>query len=148
MTTWKQKHDWKALKLEFFASDYDEVKGFIQDKLRKWNWNIRDKTTWRGKEKQAYKQSIIDRALEERAKKDAKDLEIPLEELKKAKKAVLWLLIRKITAVIKNEDEISVSEQERLLKMIKTELWEPTTISKNDTVLKWEPLDENLFIQN
>jgi len=144
----KQKYDWKALKLEFFASDYDEVKDFIRNKLGIYNRNAVQSTKWRAKDKQAYKQSIIDKALEERAKKDAKDLEIPLEELKKAKKAVLWLLIRKITAVIKNEDEISVSEQERLLKMIKTELWEPTTISKNDTVLKWEPLDENLFIQN
>ena len=144
----KQKYDWKALKLEFFASEYDEVKDFIRNKLGIYNRNAVQSTKGRAKDKQAYKQSIIDKALEERAKKDAKDLEIPLEELKKAKKAVLWLLIRKITAVIKNEDEITVSEQERLLKMIKTELWEPTTISKNDTVLKWEPLDENLFIQN
>lgn len=148
MANWKQKHDWKALKLEFFASDYDEVKGFIEERLRKRNGNIRNKTTWRWKEKQAYKQSIIDKALEDKAKKDAKDLEVPLEELKKAKKAVLWLLIRKISDSIKNKTDMSVAEQEKLLKMIKTELWEPTTISKNDTVLKWEPLDENLFIQN
>ena len=148
MANWKQKYDWKALKMEFFASEYEEAKGFIEDKLGKWNWNIRDKTVGWSKEKQAYKQSIIDKALEERAKKDAKDLEIPLEELKKAKKAVLWLLIKKITKVIKEEDVINVAEQEKLLKIIKTELWEPTNISKNDTTVRWEPLDESMFIQD
>jgi hypothetical protein len=124
------------------------VKAFIEQKTGKWNWNLCRRTTWRWKEKQAYRQAVIDKALQEKAEKDAKALEIPLEELRKAKKAVLWILIQKITSVIKKEDEINVFEQEKILRMIKTELWEPTNITKNDTTLKTEPLDESLFIDD
>lgn len=144
----KKTYNREALKFEFLSSDFEEVKAFIEQKTGKWNWNLCRRTTWRWKEKQAYRQAVIDKALQEKAEKDAKALEIPLEELRKAKKAVLWILIQKITSVIKKEDEINVFEQEKILRMIKTELWEPTNITKNDTTLKTEPLDESLFIDD
>ena len=144
----KKTYNREALKFEFLSSDFEEVKAFIEQKTGKWNWNLCRRTTWRWKEKQAYRQAVIDKALQEKAEKDAKALEIPLEEKKKKKKAVLWILIQKITSVIKKEDEINVFEQEKILRMIKTELWEPTNITKNDTTLKTEPLDESLFIDD
>lgn len=143
----KQKYDWKDLKLQFFQSDIDEVKEFFQRKFNVYNRNIQQNTRGWTKEKQAYKEKILQKALEKKMKEEAKNLEMPVEQLKKAKKTVLWLLMRKIQQVIDWED-INIKDQEKILKMIKTELWEPTTISKNDTTFRWEPIDESKFIQD
>ena len=142
------KHDWQQLKIEFFQSETDEVKSFLSQKWIKLNgWWIAKKTKGWWKEKQDFKDKILQRALEKQAKEEVKNLEVPIEDLKKAKKAVIWLLMKKLDTAIKWGD-ISVSEQERILKMIKTELWEPTNISKTDATIKWEPIDESLLIQN
>lgn len=144
----KQKYDWSALKLEFFNSEYDEVKEFFKQKYNVYNRNTQQNTRWRTKEKQAYKEKILAKVLEKKAKEEAKNLEIPVWKLKEAKKAVVGLLMKKISDVINEKSNLSIKDQERILKMIKTELWEPTTISKNDTTIKWEILDEKLFIQD
>ena len=141
------KYDRKALKLEFFQSDIDEVKWFFTDKKLTYNSDTRTRTKGRYNEKQERKQKILEKALERKAKEEAKNLEIPMEQLKKAKKTVLWLLMKKLQQAIETGD-INVKEQEKILKMIKTELWEPTSISKTDATIKWEPLDESLFIQD
>lgn len=144
----KQKYDRTALKLEFFQSDYDEVESYLSQKWIKRNWwGIAKQTKGRAKEKQAYKEKILEKALERRAKEEAKSLEIPMDQLKKAKKTVLWLLMKKLQQVI-DWGDINVKEQEKILKMIKTELWEPTTISKNDNTVRGVALDESLFIQD
>lgn len=143
----KQKYDWKDLKLEFFQDEIDEVKEFFQRKYNAYNRHIQQNTRGWTKEKQEYKEKILEKALEKKAKEEAKNLEISTTQLKQAKKTVIWLLMKKLKQAIETED-INVKEQERILKMIKTELWEPTNISKNDTTLRWEPLDESLFIQD
>jgi len=144
----KQKYDWIALKLEFFQSDIDEVESYLSQKWIKRNWwGIAKQTKGRAKEKQAYKEKILQQALERRAKEEAKNLEIPMDQLKKAKKTVLWLLMKKLQQVI-DWGDINVKEQEKILKMIKTELWEPTSISKNDNTVRGVALDESLFIQD
>ena len=143
----RKKYDWKDLKLHFFQSDIDEVKWFFTDKKLTYNSDTRTHTKGWYNEKQAYKEKILQKALEKKAKEEAKNLEMPVEQLKKAKKTVLWLLMRKIQQVIDWED-INIKDQEKILKMIKTELWEPTTISKNDTTFRWEPIDESKFIQD
>ena len=87
----KQKYDWAKLKLEFFQSDYDDVKSFLNTKWMLWKVSSRW-TNWWAKEKQEFKQKILDRALENNIKKQAKDLEIPMEQLSKAKKNAVSLL--------------------------------------------------------
>lgn len=144
----KQKYDWSALKLDFFNSDIDEVKEYIKHIWGNYNRNTAQATRWRAKEKQAYKEKILAKVLERKAKEEAKNLEIPVWKLKEAKKAVVGLLMKKISDVINEKSNLSIKDQERILKMIKTELGEPTTISKNDTTIKWEILDEKLFIQD
>jgi len=145
----RKRHDWQTLKLEFFQSDIDEVKSFLSQNWIKLNgWWIAIKTKNRWKEKQEYKNKVLQKALEKRAEDEAKALEIPMLELRKAKKAVLWILIKKVSQVIKDNDEINVYEQERILNMIKRELGEPTTITKNDTVIREQPLNEEDFIDD
>lgn len=143
----KQKYDWTTLKLEFFQSDIDEVKEFFQRKFNVYNRNIQQNTRGWTKEKQEYKEKILEKALERRAKEEAKNLEIPMEQLKQAKKTTIQLLMKKLQEVIETKN-YNVKELEKILKMIKTELWEPTNISKNDNTVRGVALDESLFIQD
>lgn len=144
----KTKYNRTALKLEFFQSDYDEVESYLSQKWIKRNWwGIAKQTKGRAKEKQEYKNNILQKALEKKAKEEAKNLEVSVDQLKQAKKTVIWLLMKKLKEVIEWGD-INVAEQEKILKMIKTELWEPTNISKTDATIKSNPLDESKFIQD
>lgn len=146
----KSKYDRQALKLEFFQSDIDEVERFFQDKFKtRTDGSIRKNTKGRSKEKQEYKDKILQKALERRAKEEAKNLEIPVDKLMKAKKAVIWLFMQKVEKeLLQKEPNINVKEFDKILKIIKTELGEPTNISKTDATIKAEPIDENLLIRN
>ena len=79
---------------------------------------------------------------------------MPIDQLKQAKKAVIQLLMKKLEKSIKDAEDkkkpfdVNVAEQERILKIIKTELGEPTNISKTDATIKSEPIDESLLIKN
>lgn len=145
----RSKYDWQALKLEFFQSDIDEVKSFLNDKKVTYNSVSRKYTKWWYNEKQEYKNKILQQALERRAKEEAKNLEIPVDKLMKAKKAVIWLFMQKLEKKLEEkEPDVNVKEFEKILKIIKTELWEPTNISKTDATIKTEPIDESLLIKN
>ena len=151
----KQKWDYKQLKLDFFQSDIDEVKVFIETKYGQWRWNgtLNKNTRWRWKEKQEYKDKILQKVLEKRAEEEAKSLEIPVDKLMKAKKAVIWLFMNKLNRTLEEQKtdkdaDFNVKEFEKILKVIKTELGEPTNISKTDATIKTEPIDESLLIQN
>lgn len=132
----KSKYDRPALKLEFFQSEHDEVEWFFQDKFKtKTDWSIRKNTKWRPKEKQEMKEKIVEKAIQRNAEKQAKELSVPLEDLMKWKKAVLWLLLKQVSRYVKAnkdwESDIDVWDAEKILKMFKTELWEPATIWAN-----------------
>lgn len=126
----KAKHDYPALKMEFFQSDIDEVKVFIESKFGqwKWNWNFNKNTRWWTKEKQQYKDKILAKALEKNALKQANELEVPVDTLKKAKKKAIIKIINYLNK------ELNPSDMEKVVKMIKTELGEPTTYSKNENL--------------
>ena len=143
----KQKYDYKQLKLDYFQSDFEDVKGFMESIWRSYDWNCRKQTRGWWKDKQAYKEKILQKALDKKAEEEAENLDIPTDQLLRAKKTVIWLLMKKLKESIESWN-INVSEQEKILKMIKTELWEPTNISKTDATIKSEPIDESLLIQN
>lgn len=79
---------------------------------------------------------IVEEAIKLNAEKQAKELSIPLEDLMKWKKAILWLLLKQVSKYV-NESriddwkDIDVWNAEKILKMFKTELWEPSTIWTN-----------------
>jgi len=132
----KKIHDYSALKLEFFKSDFDEVKAFITDKWLIYNSERTKRTKWRTKEKQERKKNIVEKALMKQAEKQANELSVPIEDLMKWKKAVLQLLLVQVSKFVKaNQDkkdiDIDVWDAEKILKMFKTELWEPATIWAN-----------------
>lgn len=134
----KQKHDYAALKQEFIDSEFDEVKWFITDKWLRYNSERAKRTKWRSKEKQAHKAMIVEDAIKISAKKKANELAIPMEDLMRWKKAIIWLLLQQVKKYVdesKNKDwtinEIDINNAEKILKMFKTELWEPSTIWTN-----------------
>ena len=151
----KSKYDRQALKLEFFQSDIDEVYNFLAWKFgeKTVKWNLKNKVKGWSKEKQEYKDKVLQKALEKRAKEEAKSLEIPIDQLMKAKKAVISLFMNKLNKVLAQQKtdenaDFNVKEFEKILKVIKTELGEPTNISKTDATIKTEPIDESLLIKN
>lgn len=131
------KFDYHALKLEYFASEIDEVKWFRLDKGLNYNTRVATMTKWRWEEKQKRKDWIIEKALAKRQKQLAKGLEISFDELLQAKRDIVDLLKAKLEEYFNDVDEnwkskINVKDLKTLREMTKTELWEPTTIQKNE----------------
>ena len=132
---WVQKYDYSALKLEFFQSDYDEVSAFLTNKWLTSKINRTD-TAGRSKDKKERKEKIVEKALERKQNELAKKLEIPMERLLESKKASIQLVRKKLQAIVekskKDWDVIDLKDIKTIREMSKTELWEPTTVSKND----------------
>lgn len=135
-----KKYDWSNLKLEFFQSDFDDVKSFLSHfwVTFKWGGWIAKQTKWRAKEKQEYKEKILKKALEVNAEKQAKSLELDIEVLKKGKKNGLIQIVNKLSKKDKkwNIIELSVSDLVKAINTIKVELWEPTSYNKNENLNK------------
>lgn len=142
------KYDRPALKLEFFESDFEDVQTFFQQVYNKEtanNGQIAIKTKWRAKEKQERKEKIVEKALAKRQAQLAKKMEISVDELLQAKRDIVDLLKVKLEEYFNDLDEngkskINVKDLKTLREMTKTELWEPTTIQKNEnnTQLSWD----------
>lgn len=137
------KFDYNALKLEYFASDIDEIKWFRLDKGLNYNTRVSTMTKGRGEEKKKRRDWIIEKALAKKQTELAKDLEISIDELLKAKRNVIDLLQVKLKQYLWQVNEawtIPVKDLKTLREMTKTELWEPTTIAKNEwkTEITWD----------
>ena len=65
-----------------------------------------------------------------------KKYEVPIEQLLESKLATIWLLRKKLKFFIDMKPEelgnMNMKELEKIRRMLKTELWEPTTIAKNE----------------
>ena len=143
------KYDYNALKLEYFESDIDEIKWFWIDKGLNYNSRVATLTKGRWQEKQKRKDAIIQEALEKEKKRIAKKLEIAPEDLFKTKKQAYELMKVKLNQYTKKinqakedgEEEnvpINMKDLEKIRKVAKVELWEPTVVAKNEwtTTLK------------
>ena len=137
------KFDYNALKLEYFESEIDEIKWFRLDKGLNYNTRVATMTKGRGEEKKKRRDWIIEKALAKKQTELAKDLEISIDELLKAKRNVIDLLQVKLKQYLWQVNEawtIPVKDLKTLREMTKTELWEPTTIAKNEwkTEITWD----------
>lgn len=150
-TNRKQKFDFSALKLEFYQSDYDEVKWFFVDNYQTYTARIRTNTAGWSEDKKLRKQQIMEKALAKEQEKRAKELEIPIDQLKSLKKSAILLYAKHLNKFIKDEKgtlKINVSDLDKIIKSIKVELWEPTTITKNENINKDEVIDEKDLIDD
>lgn len=132
-----KKYDYNALKLEYFMSEIPEVSRFFQDKGLTFNSRVREIVTWRSKEKQKRLDDITAKALERKKNEIAKKLEIPVEDLFKTKKQTIELMKVKLNQYLKKvnadpeEAPINMKDLEKIWKMTKVELWEPTIVAQN-----------------
>ena len=138
-----KKYDYNALKLEYFKSEISEISWFFQDKGLTFNSKVREHTKWRSQEKQKRKDAIIEKALERQKNQIAKKLEIPVEDLFKTKKQAIELMKYKLNQYAKKvnkakedgDDEdvaINMKDLEKIRKVAKVELGEPTIVAKNE----------------
>ena len=125
----KQKYNWTDLKSKFLNSDYAEVKGFLSDQWVPYNSKTKALTKWWWKEKKANDNKALEIATEESIKKHARSLEIPMDQLTIAKKNAVIKVINKMM-----EKDLDLSDLERTIKIIRTEMWLPTTYSKNENL--------------
>ena len=140
------KFDYHALKLEYFASEIDEVKWFRLDKGLNYNTRVATMTKWRWEEKQKRKNWIIEKALAKKQNELANKMEISFDDLLQAKKTIIDLLQAKLKQYAKDlnnwdwEVYVNMKDLEKIWKITKTELWEPTTIAKNEwkTEITWD----------
>lgn len=143
----KQKYDYNKIKMEFMQSDFDEVKWFIIDKWLIYNswWTTR--TKWWAKEKQKLKEKILAKATQNAINKQAKELELPMEQLTIAKKNAVVKVIQKMMG-----NDLDMTDMERAIRILRTEMWLPNSYAKNENtnidriewihiVLWWNPID-------
>lgn len=134
----QKNFDYNALKLEYFQSEIDEIKGFWVAKGLKYNSKVGEHTKGRWQEKQKRKDKILEKALERQKNKIAKKLEIPVEDLFAIKKQAIELMKAKLNQYAKKRKEnpddtpINIKDVDKIRKMSKTELWEPTIVAKNE----------------
>lgn len=130
----KRKYNYQQLKTEFFDSKFDEVKSFITDKWLTYNSERARRTKWWAKEKEELGNMVVEEALLLNAHKQAEQLEIPMETLKKAKNAAVGRVLEMLSKPKKGQKKVklSLSDIEKVLRILKTELWEPITINKNE----------------
>lgn len=131
----KTKYDWVALKQEYMLSDELEVKAFIEAKLSVWNGNCSKMTRGWVKEKQEYREDIMYKTLEQI--KDA--------EAAKNRKALIKLyeeLRRRIEGG--KVGELIYKELEAIWKILKTEIGEPTSITKTESTHQMRDSEDEL----
>lgn len=135
------KFDYSALKLEYFKSEIDEIKRFWIEKGLNYNTRVATMTKWRWQEKQKRKDAIIEKALENEKNKIAKELKLPVEDLFKTKKQAIELMKYKLNQYAKKVNEskdswedvlINMKDLEKIRKVAKVELGEPTIVTKNE----------------
>lgn len=140
--------------MEFMQSDFDEVKWFITDKWLRYNSERAKRTKWWAKEKIELKEKILIKATQNVITKQAKELEIPMEQLTIAKKNAVVKVIQKMM-----NTDLDMSDLERSIKILRTEMWLPTTYSKNENmnlekiewihiVMWWNPIDSSKSDEN
>lgn len=123
----KQKRDYKQLKVEFLKSDFDELKSFITHKWIVYNAERGRRTKWWTKEKQEMKEKILAKATQNVIEKQAKELELPMEQLTIAKKNAVVKVIQKMMG-----NDLDMSDMERAIKILRTEMWLPNSYAKNE----------------
>lgn len=132
----KQKYDYASLKAEFMQSEIEDVRNFIKQRLNQdtaINKQLATKTKWWTEEKKQYKQKLAQRAIEKTLEKQATQLsaKIPIERLIRMKTDFFDLIDQAIDWM-QQKDNVDIEKVIKWLNAIKTELWEPTTVAKNE----------------
>ena len=139
----KQKYDREKIKMEFMLSEYDEAKGFMQDKYKIYNGEIAKNIKWWWKEKQLYKSKIYADVLKKKWKETAKDIESKMERYEMLWDEILNWMEEQFQQMNEEDEEwkkrkINSNDIMNIWKIKRTEMWLPTNISKTENTNKEE----------
>lgn len=109
----KSRWNWPLLKVEFFASDFKEVKGFFQHQYGTFNSTIKHKAIGWSKEKSKFHQRTYEKAIDMLEEEQSIDLAGALRK-------ILQALINKIDTPEKAA-QLSVYELKILWEILRTE---------------------------
>lgn len=132
----KPSYNWVALKKSFFEHEWSSVSLRYREEFgkkkgsKKPNRYFSQKAKWRAEEKKKRQEEQLENA----KKKLDQNFTISTEKLKKSKDMILTIVHNRLNKHVTKEKEnkLSTRDLETLIKIIKTELWEPTTVTKNE----------------
>ena len=123
-----QKRNRNKLKQEFLETELDvSVSAFLVSKWVPNNSRSRLNTKGRTKERKEVKAKVMNRAIEKSITKQAKELEIPMNELTLAKKNAVAKVMQQIL-----DKDLDIKDLETSIKILRTEMGLPTSYSKNE----------------
>ena len=123
-----QKRNRNKLKQEFLETELDvSVSAFLVSKWVPNNSRSRLNTKGRVKERKEVKAKVMNRAIERSITKQAKELEIPMNELTLAKKNAVAKVMQQIL-----DKDLDIKDLETSIKILRTEMGLPTSYSKNE----------------
>lgn len=136
---WRTKYDYANLKQEFFKSDINNIKSFLNSL-----WigeKINEKyTKWWTKEKQEYKKKIAQKTIEKSIERESTKLsqQIDIDKLIDMKHRFFDTIDMAIDQM-QDQERVNMKDVIAWLNAIKTELWETTSINqnKNETEITW-----------
>lgn len=124
----KRKYDLSELKLDYLTWDYESVNSFLIQKWLKTKINWKD-VKWWDKDKIKMKEKMLAKATQNVITKQAKELELPMEQLTIAKKNAVVKVIQKMMG-----NDLDMADMERAIKILRTEMGLPNTYSKNENL--------------
>lgn len=123
-----QKRNRNKLKQEFLETELElPLKTFLVEKWMAYNSKNRENTKGRVKERKAVKEKVMNRAIERSITKQAKELEIPMDQLTLAKKNAVAKVMQQIL-----DKDLDIKDLETSIKILRTEMGLPTSYSKNE----------------
>ena len=136
-----KKIDWSKVKLDFFLSNFVEIKRFL---YKSWidydNAAVKHRVKWRDEEKQEHSKKIFDKLLIKHQEEIEESQLLEREILLKWKRNALVWIIKDLSD---KDKELSITERIKWLNALKLELWEPlkyipSMIEKKDEELSEE----------
>lgn len=145
---WGDTIDWLRLKSEFFRDSEETVSGFLRKKLgiQKPTTKEKRKTRGWGEEKKQFIEETLEWAKTNLQARIWEAYAVPLEQLNKLKKGVFDILFARLSQISNNvkieldpatgekrvllTGAVPTKELIEILRVVKTELWEATSINQ------------------
>lgn len=141
--------DWTQLKWEYFKDTEESVSGFLRKKfgIKRPSTKEKRRTKWWAQEKLDFLNKTLEWAKTTLQNKIWDAYQVPIEQLNNLKKSIFDILLARLSQVsqkIKVEvdpntgerklvvlGDIPTKELVEILKVVKTEMWEPTNINQS-----------------
>ncbi len=132
------KHDWDSLFKEFVASEYTQAKAFLREEKGFFkvgnNSSAQEKIKGWTKRKKEIKEAQTAKVVE----KMKTEIGLTTEALLTSK----WNCIKILNNRLRNAEELTIRDLETIIRIIKTELYEPTNITQGKMETKLDATEK------